>query len=565
MAVDSVFGKINVLGLGSGLDLQGLLDKLRELKEKPIEDLQKKVDRFEKTSQEYDYLNTKLLDLKDKLLDLSLSSSYLGRKVEVSGNAISASADTGALTGTYTVQVNRLAQKSMWQSQGFSSASDSVVSSDDVFSLQVGDQSFSVLVPAGTTLQGLANLINNDENNPGVKAEVINTGEPGTPYHLILTSQTSGEVGRLMVTQELSGVSFSEINAVPEIWRTANYANPTDVVNSTGGPINLTLQVGTQTLSVAVADGATLQDLADAINTEAENAGLSTYLRAYVVRDAAGNYYVEVRSPEDLTVSDDWAGGDLFPNQVSATGETLDAELTVDGVTYRRSSNSINDIIPGVTLNLLSTGTSTVQVSEDYEEVKNLMKDFVEGVSDLLSYIREKSSVDPETGEPGPLYGSDVARDLDRELREIFLKVVNNSSGPDSFLDLGVEFKRDGSITFNEEKFAEALEENPEGVKDLLAGNEDQGLTGLAEQAKEIIDRYLGSGGVLDTAQQALERRKELTEKEIERRETYVEKYMESITRQFIALDSYVQELNNLSAYLDAQFQSVSRQRGNNR
>lgn len=558
MALGNIFGKINVLGLGSGLDLQGLLDQLRELEERPIEDLRQKVDRYEHTYQEYDYLNTKLLDIKSDLLSLSLSSTYLARQVEVSGSSVSASADTGALTGAYTVEVNRLAQNSRWQSQGFSSATDPVTTGDDVLSIQVGNQSFSVLVPAGTSLQGLADLINNDKNNPGVKAEVVNTGEPGTPYRLILTSNTSGEVGRIMITQQLSGTSFTELTAPPESWRTDNYANPTDIVNSTGATINLNLQVGSQNLSVAIADGATLEDLANAINQAASDAGLSDYLRAYVVRDGAGNYYVEVRSPEDLNISDDWTGGDIFPNQVSATGETLDALLTVDGISYRRSSNTINDIVPGLTLELLSTGSSTVRVNANQENVQELISDLVEKVNDLLSYLREKSSVDPETGEEGPLYGSEVARSLQRELREVLLTVANRTEGPISLVDLGLEFNRDGSLSLNGDRLKEVLEENPEGVATLLAGDENSGLVGLAEKIKDVVDRYLGAGGILDTAQQTLNRRIDLVEKEIERREAYLEKYMAQITRQFVALDSYVQELNNLSAYLDSQFNSIS-------
>ncbi len=559
MAVDPVFGKINVLGLGSGLDLQGLLDKLRELREEPIEELRAKKDLYEKTLTEYDYINTKLLDLKSKVLDLSLTSTYLARKAEVSGDAVSVTVEAGALRGTYSVEVTKLAEKSVWQSQGFASDTDVITpTADDVLSIQVGDESFSVLVPQNTTLRGLVDLINESSDNPGVTASIVNTGEPGTPYRLVLTSDTTGEGGRIMVTQHLQNVSFSELVGPAEAWKTANYANPTDVVNSTGSTVTLTITVGSKVVTVSVADGTTLEELDDLINQEAENAGLSDYLRAYLVRDSSGNYYVEVRSPFDLTVSDDWAGGDLFPTQISATGETLNAILDVDGVTYYRESNEVNDIVPGVTFNLIKTGTATVVVQEDYEGIKELLKEFVEGVNELLDYIEEKSGVDPETGEVGPLYGSDVAEQLKNDLRSALIEVVEGLDGPSSLFDLGLEISRDGTITLDEEKLSEVLEENPEGVAKLLAGDEDAGIEGLASKLNDLIGDYIGAGGLLDIAQDATERRIELVEKEIEREEASVEKYMEAITRQFIALDSYLQELNALSTYLDTQFQSLS-------
>lgn len=544
-------GRINVLGLGSGLDLQGILDKFREIESQPVKEMEAKKDYYEKRLTEYDWLTTQVLDLKSDILDLSLESSYLVRKAEVSGTAVEAQADVGALKGTYTMEVSQLARKSLWESSvGFASNSDPIVSSDDVLEIAVGDQSFSVLVPANTTLQGLADLINNAEDNPGVKATVINTGAPGEPYRLVLQAQDPGEDHRIVVTQELSGIGFEEITARPNIVRTTNYANPTDVVTTVD--TTLTIQVGNLSeKTINIAANTTLEELADLINQEMEGTSLKAYLR----RDEAGNYFVDLRSPEPITVSDDPSG--LFPNQVETNGESLNAFLTVDGINYQRDTNEINDIIPGVTLKLKEAGTSTVYVSSDYDQIKEKFKSFVEKVNQLIQDLRQKMSVDPETGEEGPLYRSEVAESLIRDLQEGLLGTISNPGGPQSLFDLGLNFNRDGTITLDEDKLVQAIDQDPEGVKKLLVGDEEAGITGLAEKINDTLQRYIGSNGLIAIEQKGVEGRIDRLDKDIDREKDRVDAYISTLQKQFMALDEYLQSLNDMSNYLDLQFKSM--------
>ena len=553
----SVFGKINVLGLGSGLDLQGLLDQLRKIEEKPIEDLKEKKDLYEARLTEYDWLNTKVLSLKSKVLDLSLESTYLARKVSVSGSAVTAEAEIGALEGTYTVQVDQLARKSLWQSQGFASKDTQVnPSADDVIQIAVGDRSFSVLVPAGTTLEGLADLINNAEDNPGVEARVVDTGAPSDPYRLVLKAKETGEANRIVVTQELQGVNFEEVTAVPNIWRTANYTNPDDVVNNSGGTITLTINVGPKTINVDVADGTTLSQLVDTINAAAEN----TSLKAYLIRDKDGNYFVDLRSPESLNVTQSPASPVIFPNEVENAGESLNAFLTVDDISYQRGSNEINDIIPGVTLNLQSTGSSTVTVTTNNDDLKELITSFVDELSGFLDELREKTAFDVNTGEEGPLYQSNAAKGLLREIRELLSMVVPGNEHVNSLFDLGLDLNRDGSISFDEKKLEKALSSYPDEVKRLFLGDEEENITGLAEKFNETLQRYLGPSGLIALEQKTTERYLDNLERNISLTQKRVDRYMEHLERQFLALDRYIEQLNDLSAYLDMQFKAISGQ-----
>lgn len=549
-----VFGKINVLGLGSGLDLQGLLDQLREIEEAPIKRLEEKKDSYESKLTEFDWLNTQVISLKSKALDLSLESSYLTRNVNVSGSGVSASAEVGALTGTYQVEVTQLARKNMWESQGFASRDASVATNDDVIQIAVGDKEFSVLVPAGTTLEGLAKLINEAEDNPGVEAKVVDTGSPSDPYKLILKSKETGEDHRIVVTQELADVSFSEVTGPPNIWRSENYTNPDDVVNSTGNTITLNITAGEKNITVEVPDGTTLSELKDLINQAAENSSLKAYLR----RDSSGNYFIDLRSPEALSVSQTPDTPSLFPYEVETNGESLNAFFKIDDIAYQRGTNEVSDIVPGVTFSLKSPGSATVEVSPSLEDVKSTFSSLVEDVNNLLSKLREKMAVDIEKGTEGPLYLSTAAEKLIRDLRDVFSAGVSSNKHIKSLFDLGVNFNRDGSITLDEKKLEEAFSKYPDEVKKLLLGDDENNIKGFGERLNDALQNYLGPSGLIALEQNTTKRQIELIEKNIALSKERVEQNMAVMQRQFMALDRYIQQLNDLSSYLETQFKSIS-------
>ena len=546
----SIFGKINVLGLGSGLDLQGLLDQLREVEEKPIERLEAKKEKLNLTYKEYDFLNTKVLEVKGKIRALSLESSYLERKASVAGDSVSASAGLGALTGKFKIEVNQLARYSMWQStQGFASNTEPIINNDQELEIAVGDESFKVSVSANASLEEVARLINEAEDNPGVEAKVVNTGGWDAPYRLVLKAKEEGENARIVVTQPLAEIDFSETVGRPNIWRSGNYTDPSDSFSSQD--VTLSLTVGAQDIEVNISAGTSLSEAVEAINTAAENSSL----RAYLMKDTSGQYFIELRSPEEISLTQSES---IFTEEENE-GENLNAFLVVDGILYQRSSNTINDIIPGVTLSLQETGRSTVEVSNDFEGIEKQFKDFVEGIGNFFKELREKMAFDLETGEEGPLYGSSAAENLLRELKMALSETIDNPQGPTSLFDLGLNFKKDGSITFDEGKLRYWMSQNPEGVKKLLAGDEDHNLQGLATKINNVLDKYLGSNGSISIEQKGLENKLERLDQQISKAKERVDKYVDYLRMQFLMLDRYIQNLNDTSAYLEAQFKGISK------
>jgi flagellar hook-associated protein 2 len=255
-------GTVSSLGVGSGLDLQGMLDKLRQADQIPITRDQTQITTDQQRLAEYDTLNAKMLAMKQNALTLSLSSNYLNRSATVSNPSVAtATAAPSAAQTTETFQVNRLATTSSWQSAGFATADSAFVTADTPFTLQVGTASpVSLTISANTSLSGVADLINKAADNPGVTATIINDGSASTPYRLVLTANATGEDHRISVSgismTELVGAGAASLNAEVALngitYQRQSNSNISDIIQ--GVSLNL---AGTGSASVTVSSDTT--------------------------------------------------------------------------------------------------------------------------------------------------------------------------------------------------------------------------------------------------------------------------------------------------------------------
>src|SRR5262245_6186736 len=162
-------GTISGLGAGSKLDLQGTLDKLRQVDNAAVTALQAKETKAQARLVAFNDVNAKLLAVKTHALSLSLESNFLTRKTAVtSDNVVSATATLGVPDATHDLEVVRLATKSSFQSIGVGTVDTAVTTSDTTFAykLVANGPTIGVVVNANTTLAQLADLINKAPENP---------------------------------------------------------------------------------------------------------------------------------------------------------------------------------------------------------------------------------------------------------------------------------------------------------------------------------------------------------------------------------------------------------------
>ena len=153
-------GSISTLGVGSGLQLQDILDQLREVDQGVIDRKQADITALDVQLEEFTVVKNQLLKLKSSALDLSLAGTFIGRTVTTSDEKIvDATVMDGATVKSTSLDVTKMAEQSSWLSGGFaSSTDDAVTNADSIFSYSVGDDTIQVDVGAGTNLEALAEL-----------------------------------------------------------------------------------------------------------------------------------------------------------------------------------------------------------------------------------------------------------------------------------------------------------------------------------------------------------------------------------------------------------------------
>jgi flagellar hook-associated protein 2 len=247
---------------------------------------------------------------------------------------------------------------------------------------------------------------------------------------------------------------------------------------------------------------------------------------------------------------------------LTAAGEdaATDASVTVTGIgTVTRATNSISDIIPGVTLSLSSTGTATVRISEDPDTTVSKVQDFIDTYNDVVKYINEGNVVTRDetkkevTNTFGPLAATRVDDNALTALRSAIS--ASKSAGGTAiriFADLGITTQRDGTLLFDSAKLKSAIASEPTSVSDVLSSFAD-----TAAKTGGTIDIYTRFNGLIDltinTNKDAiadLNDRIQETERQSERQE-------ESMRARYARLESLMSKLQQQQSSLTSALRGL--------
>lgn len=307
------------------------------------------------------------------------------------------------------------------------------------------------------------------------------------------TVSTSGIVNMTgMVGAKLAGLSAQlEVKQLASAQSAATglIADPTASVG--GGTLTLTL--GTATVangqmtsftagSASPVDitidpaNSSLQDIADAIN--GANAGVT----ATIVSDSDGARLMlkgasGAAQAFTLTATEDPANPGLSSLDVGvgATGTTIgaaaqDAQVALDGVTFKRSTNSFSDLISGVQIDLLSAqpgSVVTIGSSRPTAALSQSVSDFVDTYNQMIAEVNADTDV-----QTGPLAQDDAAKAMKRMLAQLTLTplIAKTTDGaPTTLAEIGVATNKDGTLTLDQAQLTTALSRWPDQVEAMFA------------------------------------------------------------------------------------------------
>ncbi len=229
-----------------------------------------------------------------------------------------------------------------------------------------------------------------------------------------------------------------------------------------------------QSISVSIgAANNSLNGVAQALNQAFRNAGIDANASVAKVSSTGSNdYMLMISSAEgassgmEITVTEETGSSGLasFNYKSGATTMTQsqassDAALTVNGVNFTRSTNAINDLLPGIELNLktVSDTAQKLNVSNDAGALEDKIKEFIEGYNSLFTFLKTSTSIN-ENGEKGDLFGDSLAKTFLRQLKSSISSPIKGYNSNSVYLaNLGIETNRNGTLNLNKSKFDTVL------------------------------------------------------------------------------------------------------------
>ena len=338
-----------------------------------------------------------------------------------------------------------------------------------------------------------------------------------------------------------------------------------DIVSGSSATFTFTVGSGTNQTVTLGATG-TLTDLRDQINN------LGAGVTASIINtgtEAAPSYRLALSSNNTgsanaVTVVADGTDLDFLNNSTTGGFDTLASaqnaqiqigDQTLNPLTITRSSNTVSDVIPGVTLTLTkTTGTGTVQVnlSQDVNAVKTNIKALATAYNEVVKFINERSTYDVTTKEGGLFFNEGTAKTVLSRLRSALSSSVSGATAYSNVGQVGFKTERDGTITVDEGQLSTALSTNYSAVKALFSNQST--TTGLAQSIVAAVDALNDvSGGALTLRKNGLTSEISRVGNDIARQEDFLAGYEERLRRQFAALDGLLRQLQGQSGFLQAQ------------
>ena len=456
MATSSI-GTITSAGVGSGLDVESIITKLMAVERAPLTALQGRETTYNGQISALGQIKSDLSALQTAVQAFSTTSKAYSYKASVADTTVaSATAATGAVAGTYSLEVKQLAASEKLMSAANASAASGGTLTIDVGSVSgstfTASSSVNVTVGSGATLSDLASAINSA--NAGVSATVIH-GASGD--QLVVTSQTSGTAGRIRIT--------------------------------------------------------------------------SSNLTAFTYDPTAGS------------------------NAMTEKTAGQNASVFVDGVQIANTgSNVVTNAVTGLTINLLSTNEgdpTTITVSNDSSALESKLNSFVTAYNNLASLVKGLTGYDSTTKNAGALNGDMTITQIMNDLRNaIFTTPASASSSYQTLSSLGLQFQTDGTLKLDTSTLETAMSSDFASVAATVGAYGDA-LNTTLDNALDVSGPIASDTNGINNMISSLKDREDQLNVQL----TAIEARYRA---QFTALDTLMSQMQTTSSYLTQQLTALA-------
>ncbi len=485
----------------ASIDVAAVVKELMSVENKPLEAINAKIKTNSLVISDLGLIKTKLSTFSSALSNFESPDSY-NTTITSSSNtsSVTATSSSGTQTGNYSVTVTTLASPQRYVYAGYTSADTRITLGND-FNLKIGSTTYSnsairSSIGSTPTITEIANYINSLGEKIGASVvEQNNTGGNQT-YVLTIQSTESGTD---------NAITLDDTSPLETFAATTEVATATFSTLSSGDTVTL----GGRTFT-AGSSGASAAEVAAAFadGNSAYGTVSGTLTGWSVSRSGSIATFTATSSgpTTDLSVTGTASSGVVVNTTISGassgsatdhSSSATDAEFALNGVTYTRSSNSISDVVDGLALELIGTGSAVVKVSQGTNSSEAVIKGLITAYNDLMASYKSMTANSSNSDNPGSFANNPTILSFVNEIKTKIAKGVSygtNYANSFSLSYAGIDMQLDGTLKFNADSYQAAI---TDGLQSKLSQGVTVGLSTYAYEKATVNFRALDEGKTL--------------------------------------------------------------------
>ncbi|PAD36178.1 hypothetical protein CHH48_07545 [Terribacillus saccharophilus] len=495
---------MRVGGLASGIDTDSLVEQLMNAERQKLYKMQQEQTKLTWQQDSYREVNTSLKSFDDMLTNMKLSTTYNQKTTTSSSSAVTATADSSASNGSYSIEVTQVATAAINVSTG-----------------SVGGDDFNPDEPIGE--QFTVSFTTYDQEGTEIK------------YDKTFTSSDSLNDILKDITNSNAGVRASYDTQSGKVVMEKKYT----------GDLNEDIYDN---------DGKLLSRNAE-IDFGADNAFFSGFLNLKNENESGGqNAKITYNGVLDVETSkNSYSLGGVTFNFVEETKGPVrvsvdnDVDAAYDKI--KEFVDKYNEIIEEV------NGRLDEKVYRDYPPLTDDQKK--EMSEDEIKLWDEKAK-------SGMLKGDSVLQNGLFSMRNAWYSNVETGGEYTQLAQIGITTSKDylenGKLVIDEKQLKDALRENPDGVYKLFSNSAEGESQGILQRLEKTVDStmdniYKKAGKSTYTNDQfTIGKRLDDVEKRIDDFQDYLTQTEDRYWRQFSAMEQAISQMNQQSAYLTSSF-----------
>lgn len=383
------------------------------------------------------------------------------------------------------------------------------------------------------------------------------------------TSSDASILSATAGTTATAGAYSINVTTLAQAHKLAAAGQISDTAAISAGASTVTFNIGTASTNIAIAAGATLQDIKTSIN------GANIGVTATIINDGSGTPYRLALSSNNTGASSAissitvQAGGDASINDLLAYNPTAnvptpvvpmtqtlaatDADFNVNGIRIIKSSNTVTDAIEGVSLNLNKVGATNLTVARDTSSVNTAATSLVDSYNALYNKLKTSSAYGSSTKAAPDLAGDGTVRMMMEQMRGILGSPATPASGGSltTLSQVGIGFQTDGTLKVDSSKLNNAMSTNYNDVANLFTST-----TGFVTRLNTWAESTAQYGGTIDRRTESINTSIKGFNDQISKLEYQMTVIQQRYTKQYSDLNLMLSRMDSTSVYLTQQFKT---------